>query len=170
MLYFDRKFRLLLVLAVIYGLFFVNFIDIVTLGSSINVYHLWLFALYFAPFVLITWVFPRNWALTLGLGFMASLMNDVFYGLIRATFWGDLGFPLGQYYIWWLIPSGRYLFDANIGFTTFPVFSWMMAVSIYGRVALVAVLFLIWKRQFRQRCLSAEEIERQVVENQKIME
>jgi hypothetical protein len=168
LLYFDRKFRLMLILAVIYGLFFVNFIDIVTMGSAVSIYHLWLFALYFAPFILMTWIFPRNWALTLGLGLMASLMNDVFYGLIRASFW-NLAFPLWQYYTWWLVPSDHYLFSANIGFAVFPVYSWMMAVSIYGRVAVVVALFWIWKRQFRQRCLSAEEISREVVENQQVM-
>lgn len=162
--YFDRKFKLILVLSVIYGLFFVNFIDIVTMGSEISIYHLWLFILYFMPFVMITWIFPRNWPLTLGLGLIASLMNDVFYGFIRVAFGVGLPFSLAQYYAWWLIPSDHFLFTANLGFTMIPIYSWAMALSIYGRISIVLALLWVWKKQTKKRCLTSEEIEKSLKE------
>jgi hypothetical protein len=44
----------------------------------------------FFPFGTLTLAFPKNWQLTLGLNLIASLMNDLFYGIIRNL----LGFPL----------------------------------------------------------------------------
>jgi hypothetical protein len=44
----------------------------------------------FFPFGTLTLAFPKNWQLTLGLDLIASLMNDLFYGIIRNL----LGFPL----------------------------------------------------------------------------
>ncbi len=90
----------------------------------------------------------RNWQLTLGLGLTASLMNDVFYGAVKALF----GMPLDLqwYYSNWLIPQDTRLFSFNLGFGVVPVYSWMMAASIYLRVAAVAVLFWVWKRQIKK--------------------
>lgn len=87
----------------------------------------------------------KNWNLTLGLGLTASLMNDVFYGSMKYL----VGIPynLSHYYSLWLIPQNTVLFNLNLGFTTIPVYSWMMALSIYGRIFLIFVLLRGWKSQ-----------------------
>ncbi len=146
---FNRKFNLYLLVAVFYGLFFINYIDILTAAGPD--YHLWLAAMYFFPFVLFSLLYPRNWALSVGLGLIASLMNDVFYGSVKYL----IGLPidLSSYYHLWLIPGGTILFNADLGFTQFPIYSWMMALSIYLRVVLVVLLLRGWKSQAKIRCL-----------------
>ena len=74
------RFGLLVGFAVVYGLIFVNYIDLITNGSGQGCYHLWLVFMYFLPFVGFSFLNIKNWQLTLGLGLTASLMNDVFYG------------------------------------------------------------------------------------------
>jgi hypothetical protein len=137
---------LLVGFAVVYGLVFINYIDLITNGSSQGGYHLWLVFMYFLPFVGFSFLNVRNWQLTLGLGLTASLMNDVFYGLV-GVFSGLLSVNLNWYYSNWLIPQGTALFHFNLGFGLIPVYSWMMAATIYLRIAVVAVLFYMWKRQ-----------------------
>ena len=75
-------------------------------------------------------------------------MNDVFYGGIKYLF----GMPLNinWYYSNWLIPQDTHLFDLNLGFTILPVYSWMMALSIYLRIAIIAVLLWHWKHTREQ--------------------
>jgi hypothetical protein len=148
---FERKFVLYIIFSVLYGFIFVNYIDEVTIGSVYSGYHVWLFFLYFFPFMILTLVFPKNWGLTVGLGLIASLMNDVFYGFMRYL----MGLPvdLTRYYTLWLIPSSGKLFSLNLGFTDLPVYSWMMALSIYGRIVIVFFLLMAWKSQASIRCL-----------------
>jgi hypothetical protein len=128
----------LTVFAVIYGLVFINYIDIITNGSSNSGYHLWLVLMYFVPFAILSVLDIKNWKLTLGLGLLASVMNDVFYGAMRTV----MGVPLdlANYYNLWLIPQNKFLFTLNLGFTTIPVQSWMMAASIYIRFGAVFAL------------------------------
>ena len=149
---FERRFKFYLLFSVFYGLIFLNYIDIITPGGVYGGYHLWLSMMYFFPFVALTLSFPRNWQLTIGLGLVASLMNDVFYGLVRNFMTGP--YDLAQYYTLWLTPSGATLFQLNLGFAIIPVFSWMMALSIYGRIVLVYFLVRVWKAQGKVRCLS----------------
>ena len=104
---FERRFKFYLLFSVFYGLIFLNYIDIITPGGVYGGYHLWLSVMYFFPFVALTLSFPRNWQLTLGLGLVASLMNDVFYGLIKNFVTGP--YDLTQYYTLWLTPSGATL-------------------------------------------------------------
>lgn len=108
--------------------------------------------MYFFPFVALTIFDFRNWQLTVGLGLVASLMNDVFYGLVK--FLVGIPIDLVRYYGLWLIPSGTLLFNLNLGFTDIPVYSWMMALSIYGRIALIFLLLWTWKAQAKIRCLN----------------
>lgn len=140
---FERKFRAYLVFAVVYGLVFVNYIDNISGGFS--GYHLWLVFMYFFPFFATSIFFPKSWQLTIGLGLLASLMNDVFYGVVRNL----MGFPfnLKWYYTAWLIPGKADLFQMNLGFAVVTVVSWMMAASIYARI--IAVVFLLgkWRTQ-----------------------
>ncbi len=128
--------------AVVYGLVFINYIDIASSGATYG-YHMWLVLMYFLPFVGFSMLNLKNWKLTLGLGLTASLMNDVFYGGVKFLF----GMPLdvNWYYSQWLIPQGTLLFNLNLGFTVIPVYSWLMALSIYARVAVVAGLLWSWK-------------------------
>ena len=139
---FEGKLRLLVAFAVVYGLVFINYIDIASSGANSG-YHMWLVFMYFLPFVGFSMLNLKNWNLTLGLGLTASLMNDVFYGGAKFLF----GMPLdvNWYYSQWLIPQGTLLFNLNLGFTMVPVYSWMMALSIYLRIAVVAALLWSWK-------------------------
>ena len=148
---FERRFKLYLAFSIFYGLIFLNYIDIITPGGIYGGYHLWLSIMYFFPFIALTLSFPRNWQLTVGLGLIVSLMNDVFYGLIRNL----VGpYDLTRYYTLWLIPGNATLFEFNLGFAVLPVYSWMMALSIYGRIVIVYVLLRTWKAQAKVRCLT----------------
>jgi hypothetical protein len=141
----NSRFKFHMIFSVLYGLFFINYIDIIIPGSSYSGYHLWLAIMYFLPFIPLTIFFPKNWQLTLGLGLVASLMNDVFYGPVRNL----IGVPvdLTWYYSQWLIPGNTTLFQLNLGFIVIPVLSWMMALSIYARIPIVYFLLRAWKRK-----------------------
>ena len=132
-----------LAFAVVYGFVLVNYIDNVSGGFS--GYHLWLIVMYFFPFATLSFSFPKNWTLSVGLGLVASLMNDVFYGVIRSL----MGFPvdLRWYFTSWLVPGNTFLFNLNLGFAVVAVVSWMMAFSIYAGIAAVFFLLRNWKRQ-----------------------
>ncbi len=134
----KRKKLPLLIFAIVYGLFFINYIDIITKGSSQNGYHLWLVLMYFMPFALLSVIDIKNWKLTIGLGLLTSLMNDVFYGSISYLMGTNINLP--NYYNLWLIPQTTQLFTLNLGFTSIAVQSWMMAASIYIRIAFVFLL------------------------------
>lgn len=45
----------------------------------------------------------KNWKLTVGLGLLASLMNDVFYGLTKYLI--GIPYDLTYYYSNWLVPQ-----------------------------------------------------------------
>jgi hypothetical protein len=138
----NSKFYFYLIFAFLYGVIFLNYIDLITPGGVYSGYHLWLSFMYFLPFVILI-TCRKNWALVVGLGLIASLMNDVFYGVVG--FFMGAPINLAQYYNLWLIPSNATLFQLNLGFVIIPVFSWMMAFSIYARVILVFFLLRGWK-------------------------
>jgi hypothetical protein len=138
----TSKLPLLVVFSVVYGLVFINYIDIASSGANSG-YHLWLVLMYFLPFVGFSMLNLRNWDLTVGLGLLASLMNDVFYGGVMYI--SGLPLDVQWYYSQWLIPQGTKLFSLNLGFTLLPVYSWMMALSIYIRIGVVAALLWHWK-------------------------
>jgi hypothetical protein len=140
----ESKMHFLIAFAVLYGLIFINYIDIASSGLNYG-YHVWLALMYFLPFAGFSMLNFKNWKLTVGLGFTASLMNDVFYGSMRYLV--GMPYDLGRYYSLWLIPQNTVLFKLNLGFTVLPVYSWMMAISIYMRVILVYFLLKSWKSQ-----------------------
>ena len=149
----SNRFGLLVAFAVIYGLVFINYIDLITNGSGQGGYHLWLVFMYFLPFIgfsFLNW----KWQLSLGLGLTASLMNDVFYGPVGVLA-GLSSVNLNWYYSNWLIPQGTVLFSFNLGFGVIPVYSWMMATTIYLRIAVVAALFWMWRRQAKTALINA---------------
>jgi hypothetical protein len=151
----NRKLKIYILLAVVYGLVFINYIDLLFSGPG---YHLWLIPMYFFPFfALSTLHFRRNFRLTLSLGLVSSLMNDVFYGPI-GYFAGVRVTDLKQYLTFWLIPGGAHLFDLNLGFTVVHVYSWMMAASIYGRIVLICILIRAWKIRADERCINGKEV------------
>ena len=138
----ERKLPFLIVFAVIYGLVFINYIDIISPGGSESGYHLWLTLMYFLPFIGLSISNLKNWKLTVALGLIASLMNDVFYLLIMYF----MGFHVNLFskYSLWLIPQNTVLFNLNLGFAVIPVASWMMAFSIYARIAITFVMLKRW--------------------------
>jgi hypothetical protein len=150
----NKKFKIYIVLSIIYGLVFINYIDIAYSGNG---YHLWLIAMYFFPFfALAIFNFRKNFKLTLSLGLMASLMNDLFFGPIKYLL--GLCSDIVRYFTLWLIPSNHVLFNLILGFSTIQIFSWMMAFSIYGRVALVFIMLKAWKIQADARCINGQEV------------
>jgi CheY-like chemotaxis protein len=151
---FNKKVIFYLVFAVVYGFVFINYIDVISGGYE--GYHLWLVIMYFFPFATLSMFFPRNLQLTIGLGLLVSLMNDVFYGLIRNFFIGP--YDLTRYYTLWLIPSNAHLFNLNLGFTVIPILSWMMALSIYLRIIAVLILLRIWFVPAKIRYLNQTQI------------
>jgi hypothetical protein len=140
----ENKTLVLLAFAVIYGLIFINYIDVITSGSGIGGYHLWLTLMYFVPFAILSVIDIKNFKLTIGLGLTASLMNDVFYGVVRNLM--SAPYDLARYYSLWLIPQSTKLFSLNLGFTVIEVQSWMMAFSIYLRIIVASLLlYYSWK-------------------------
>ncbi|MEM4469196.1 MAG: hypothetical protein QXS32_09040 [Candidatus Nezhaarchaeales archaeon] len=132
----------------IYGLIHVNYIDLVTPGSSIPGYHLWLIALYFAPFVPILFVLGfDDWELLVSMGLTASLMNDLFYYPIGMVLFGR-EVDLVDWYTFQLGFNGlRVDWSLNLGFTLIPVSSLLMGASIYARIILTVMLLHKWWRE-----------------------
>jgi hypothetical protein len=72
--------------ALVYGFFLISFIDSSNPSSSQvygPYYHLWLIAMYFAPFVAISIMVPDHWEIFVSLGLLASLMNDDLWGFFH---------------------------------------------------------------------------------------
>ena len=143
-----------MVFAVIYGLVFINYIDLASSGLVYG-YHLWLVLMYFLPFVGFSMLSLKNWKLTIGLGLIASLMNDLFYHFMQYL----VGLPtnLSRSYNLWLIPQNALLFHMNLGFADISVMSWMMALSIYLRIAVVSGLLWNWNLAEKPLMLKNEE-------------
>ncbi|MEM0457406.1 MAG: hypothetical protein QXI01_06795 [Nitrososphaerota archaeon] len=125
-----------------------NYIDLVTPGSSIPGYHLWLIALYFAPFVPILLILGfDDWELLVSMGLTASLMNDLFYYPIGMLLFGRTVDLLD----WYMFQLGFKGFEvhwhANLGFTVIPVSSLLMGASIYVRLIIVVLLLVRWWRE-----------------------
>jgi len=145
----ESKLHYLIIFSVFYGLVFINYIDIITAGGAIYGYHLWLVLMYFLPFAVFSMLDLKNWKLTISLGLLASLMNDVFYGLTKYMI--GIPYDLTRYYSNWLIPQNTLLFNLNLGFAVLPVYSWMMALSIYARIIPIVLLLYSWKKQAKQK-------------------
>jgi hypothetical protein len=135
---------LLLLYALFYGLVMINYIDLVVNGSAIPGYHLWLVLLVFMPFILVLLLYgPRNWELTIGLGLLASLCNDLFWQPMSYVFFGK-AVDLLRWYAWQLGFSDSFTWTFNAGFFKFEVTSLLMGLSIYVRILFVALLVYRW--------------------------
>jgi len=132
----------------IYGLIHVNYIDLVVPGSNVPGYHLWLIALYFAPFVPILFTLGfDDWELLVSMGLTASLMNDLFYHPIGMLLFGR-EVNLLDWYLFQLGLKGlRVDWSLNLGFASIPVSSLLMGASIYARVVLTGILLHKWWRE-----------------------
>jgi len=135
----------LLIYSVLYGVFSINYIDLVVPGSNVPGYHLWLLIAYFAPFIPLLLLFGfEDWELVGGLGLTASLMNDIFYYptgmlLLRTSVnlseWYLFQFGFKGFDVWW---------SFNAGFFTIPVTSLLMGLTIYLRIGIVVALIYKW--------------------------
>ncbi|MCS7096328.1 MAG: hypothetical protein RMK50_04640 [Nitrososphaerota archaeon] len=133
----------LFIFSVIYGLFYINYIDLVVPGSAVPGYHAWLGVTYFISFIPVILIWGvREWKLVLCLGLTASLMNDLFYYPVSLLLFGRA--PC--LYDWYMFQLGLKGFTRawtfNAGFITFPITSLLMGASIYLRIALITALAL----------------------------
>jgi len=139
----------LVVISIVYGLFWVNPVDASVPLHELPYYHLWLVALYFAPaYGLFALYGTRDWELYFAIGLLTSLMNDLFYypinmlmGLrghvdLLAWYKMQLGFDGWAVDFWF-----------KGGIITFPVYSWLMGLSIYARIIAVVLLSEYWLRK-----------------------
>ena len=150
----KKNLRRLFVSSAIYGLVFINWIDLYTTGPA---YHLWLILMYFLPFMFIFYskkilsIFDLE--IVIALGLHTSLMNDIFWGIPNAFIRypeDPLGY-LARYYSLWLIPQPTFLgWYADIGFVKIPVYSWTMALTIYLRIIVVALLHFHIKTKLKE--------------------
>ena len=141
----------LVVFAAVYGIAFVNWVDLFNGGAYIYVvpgYHIWVIIAYLIPFgLLLVMQGLKDWELALSLGLIASLGNDLGYFVIGNAFFGfhvDL-------IDWYAHQFGLYgttpLFVFNGGFFSFIVPSWLMGAAIYGRIGVVALSLRSWWRR-----------------------
>jgi uncharacterized membrane protein HdeD (DUF308 family) len=136
----------LVLFALAYGFVNVNWIDLYY--NQVPAYHIWLILTYMAPFgVLLVFQGFKDWQLAFSLGLLVSLVNDLGY-----YFSGDLFFGFHVQLLPWLegqlgLDGGRLLFTFQGGLFTIPVTSYLMGASIYGRVAVVALVLYQWWRR-----------------------
>ena len=135
----------LILFSAFYGLVMVNWIDLY--GSSAPGYHIWVILTCMAPFgVLLVFQGFKDWQVAFALGLLVSLMNDLGY-----YFMGDLLFGFHVSLIPWLgsqlgFGGDLTLFTFQGGSFSFPVSSILMGISIYARIAVVAVVLYHWWR------------------------
>jgi uncharacterized membrane protein HdeD (DUF308 family) len=129
--------------SLLYGLVLINWIDL--FGKSVPAYGVWLILTYFAPFwMMLVYEGFSEWPLAVTLGLLVSLANDVGYFFVGNLLFG-FNVNLGP----WI--EGQLGFQGSTIVTTFqggsfviPVSSVLMGLSIYARVAAVAVGLYYW--------------------------
>ena len=141
----------LVAISVVYGLFWINPVDLTSALHEISYYHLWLIALYFAPaYGLFAIYGTRDWELYLSIGLLASLMNDLFFYPVGEVMHLVSGINLIEWYKLQLGLDGWAVdFYFKGGIFTFPVWSWLMGLSIYARIIAVVLLSEWWLRKKR---------------------
>jgi len=139
----------LVVISVVYGLFWVNPVDLTSALHEMPYYHLWLIALYFAPaYGLFALYGTRDWELYFAIGLLVSLMNDLFFYPVGELMHIVSGINLIEWYKLQLGLDGWAVdFWFEGGIFTFPVWSWLMGLSIYLRIITVILLSELWLRK-----------------------
>lgn len=133
----------LVVFALFYGFVNINWIDLYY--NQVPAYHIWLILTYMAPFgVLLVFQGFKNWQLALSLGLLVSLVNDLGY-----YFSGDLFFGFHVQLVPWLagqlgFEGSKVLFTFQGGLFEISVTSYLMAASVYGRIAVVVAVLYHW--------------------------
>jgi len=134
--------------AAVYGIVFVNWIDLFNGGLYIFVvpgYHIWVLVAYLIPFgVLLLIQGRKDWELALSLGLLASLGNDLGYYVVGNAYFGFHVNLLDWYAHQFGFYGNTTLFVFNGGFFSFDVPSWMMGASICARVAVVLLSLRHW--------------------------
>ena len=140
----------LIVFAAVYGIAFVNWIDLFNGGRYIFVvpgYHIWVIIAYMIPFgVLLVVQGRKDWELALSLGLIASLGNDLGYFVVGDAFFGFQVNLLDWYAHQLGLYGNTILFTFNGGAFSFGVPSWLMGAAIYGRIAVVLLSLRHWWR------------------------
>ena len=140
----------LVTFAAIYGIVFVNWIDLFNGGAYIYVvpgYHIWVLVAYLIPFGILLLIQGRkDWELALSLGLLASLGNDLGYFVVGNAYFGFHVNLLDWYAHQFGFYGNTTLFAFNGGFFSFDVPSWLMGASIYARAAVVIVSLRHWWR------------------------
>jgi len=136
----------------------INWVDLIGVARDpLHVYHLWLIAMYFAPFLPLVLLYGvKDFKLFLAMGLLTSLMNDLFYFfasfvLMTGNFtwsqlWSFYAFQLG-------LDGWQYKWVFQGGIIQFPVYSWLMALSIYARIAIVIISSELWIRKSKIKSL-----------------
>ena len=132
--------------AILYGFFMINWVDLVGVAKDpFHVYHLWLIGMYFAPWLVVLLLYGRkDWEIFLALGLLTSLMNDLFYypAAYLMFFEPSQLASFYRYQLGFLGNEPSWTFEG--GFLQFKVTSYIMAASIYGRLAAATLLFAHW--------------------------
>jgi hypothetical protein len=146
----------LVVISVVYGLFWVNPVDASVPLHELPYYHLWLIALYFAPaYGLFALYGTRDWELYLAIGLLSSLMNDLFFYPVGELMHLVSGINLLEWYKLQLGLDGWAVdFWFKGGIITFPVWSWLMGLSIYLRIITIILLSELWLRKHQPLSLT----------------
>jgi len=131
----DRR---MIAFSVLYGLLLLNYIDLIGIHRN-GLYHLWLTSMYFAPYIplVITGGIRQLWN-AISYGLITSLMNDLFYPIGKAVFYGE---SLASWYSYTFGFSGlESLWRFKAGLVTFDVPSILMGTSIYIRALIVYLI------------------------------
>lgn len=136
-----KKLLLLLIYFIFYGVFIINVIDLNLISSGW--FHIFLIMLYFYPSIGILLISKlRNWDLALALGFLISLMNDLFFApignLLSASNYNLLDWYMRQFGFQGL----RQFWTFQGGIATFKVTSIAIGLSVYARL-IVVIYFLL---------------------------
>jgi len=139
----------LLVYSIIYGLIFINWIDLIPKAYGYG-YHAWLILMYFMPFIVMVIIRGfENWEVAISLGLLSSLMNDLFYAPVGMLLGWVKGVDLAEWYKFQLGFKGWEIgWYADFGVFRVPVYSWLMGLTIYLRIVAVTLLMWRWLRRW----------------------
>ncbi len=119
-------------LTILYGIIAVNIFD--GIFPRIPGYHLLLLVVYVAPYIPLVIEKKMDIKNIIWLGILISLLNDIFFVFIVNAL-GVRNYDFVWYYLNWLIPQNTYIGYRDILIVRFDTYSWMMAISIYARIA-----------------------------------